>query len=147
MLESCPINYERIDANRFRIASLIIFMIVLWHLYSESWIIVMLLAVDLMVRLYVNKQYSPILQMARWFQHLLRIESRIEDAAPKRLAAYFALLFMLLLGISSYMHYNLFHLLIAGVFLICSALEIGFGYCLGCKIYYVLQRYHILIRE
>ncbi len=143
MSYSCPISFERVDAVTIRIATLLISMVVVSHIYFDSVWVIMLLVLDFMVRLYGNRRFSIVYLSAARLQKMLHLKSRYEDAAAKRLAAHFGLLFALLLLLTSSLNFAVAHTIIAIIFLSCAALEIAIGYCLGCKIYYVLKKYNL----
>ncbi len=137
MDQVCPISYKQIDATTVRILSLFVFAGVAWMLWSASLLAAMLLVIDFMIRLYWSRNYSPLFLSARAVQHFLGLPQRYEDAAAKRLAAHFGLLFMLLFLVFIWQQQWLWLYGAASIFFLCSGLEILFGYCIGCKIYYL----------
>lgn len=64
----------------------------------------------------------------------------MEDAGAKRLAAFFGVGFTFALLITSWLGTDLATAIIAGIFLFCAALELLFGYCIACKIYYIVKK-------
>ncbi len=142
MARACPVNFQQVDATTVRIISLLVLISVVAALFAPSFWLFLLLATDFTIRLYGNVRHSPFYMMAAALQERMGWESSFEDAAAKRLAAHFGLLFMLLLALFSWMGLPVFLYATTGVFLLCSSLEVLFGYCLGCKIYYLYQ--HLL---
>lgn len=140
MAHSCPINFQRVDATTVRIISLFVISAVLVHMMLASKLILVLLAIDFMIRLYADRNYSLLYRMASVLQQSLRLEPRFEDAAAKRLASHFGLLFTLLLLSASILELPVAVYTIAGIFIGCASLEILFGFCVGCKVYYIIQK-------
>jgi hypothetical protein len=64
----------------------------------------------------------------------------MEDAGAKRLAAQFGVGFTIALVISTLLHADLAVVIISGIFLSCAALELFFGYCIACKMYYIAKK-------
>lgn len=140
MAHSCPINFQRVDATTVRIISLFVITAVLVHMMLASKLILVFLAIDFMIRLYADKNYSPIYRMASLLQQSINLEPKFEDAGAKRLAMYFGLLFTLLLLSASILELPVAVYTIAGIFIGCASLEILFGFCVGCKVYYIIQK-------
>jgi len=140
MAHSCPINFQRVDATTIRIISLLVITAVSLHMMLASKLILVLLAIDFMIRLYADKHYSIIYRMATVLQQSLRLEPRYEDAAAKRLATHFGLLFTLLLLSASILEIPVAIYTIAGIFIGCASLEVLFGFCVGCKVYFIIQK-------
>jgi len=141
MAQSCPINFERIDATTIRIVSLIVIIFIALHVSIQSPWVLLFLAFDFLIRLYSDKDRSIIFRIATWIQKKLRLESKFEDAAAKRLAGHFGLLFTLLLLITHLLELQLAFNVIALIFISCATLEVFFGFCVGCKVYFIIQRF------
>jgi hypothetical protein len=140
MAHSCPINFERVDATTIRIISLLVMSTVVLHIIVGSPLILLLLVIDFMIRLYADKNYSLTYRVASWIQNSLKLEPKYEDAGAKRLASHFGLLFTLLLLSASILELPVAFYTIAGIFLGCASLEVLFGFCVGCKVYFIIQK-------
>ncbi|MBN2894916.1 MAG: DUF4395 family protein [Campylobacterales bacterium] len=137
MDQVCPLSFKSIDATTVRIVSLFMFALTALMIWSESLVLALLLVLDFMIRLYVSRSYSPLFWFAGRLQYFLKLSPRYEDAAAKRLAAHFGLLFMLLFALLIAQQQWLWLYGVAALFFTCSALEVLFGYCIGCKIYHL----------
>ena len=72
---------------------------------------------------------------------LNKIETVLCDAGAKRVAAQFGLAFVLM-SLIAYFFSNIYVVyLIIGIFLSCASLELFFGYCVGCKVYFIYKRF------
>jgi len=140
MSVSCPLNFEKVDANIARFNSLFVALSVVVYLYSGLVFILFFLAFDFVMRLFCNAGLSPINLLATFFKNFFGIGESYTDGGAKRLAAYFGLLFVLLLILSHYIDNYTLTLAVAGVFLSCSLLDVFFNFCIGCKIYYIIKK-------
>jgi len=140
MSASCPLNFEKVDANIARLSSLIVALSVVFYLYSDSVVILFFLAFDFVVRLFCNMALSPVNRIATFLKNIFGVKEKFTDGGAKRLAAYFGLLFVCLLIISHFYANYTVTLLVAGVFLSCSLLDVFFDFCIGCKIYYIIKK-------
>ncbi|MEA1919492.1 MAG: DUF4395 domain-containing protein [Campylobacterota bacterium] len=140
MAHSCPINFERVDATTIRIISLIVISLITLHVSFPSPWILFFLATDFIMRLYGDKNYSLTYRLALLIQASLKLESKFEDAGAKRLAGHFGLLFTLLLLSAYLLELQSAFYVIASVFIGCAGLEVLFGFCVGCKVYFIIQK-------
>ena len=141
MSQSCPISFERVDATTIRIVSLLVIIFIALHVSIQSPWILLFLAFDFLIRLYSDKNRSIVFRIATWVQKRLQLESKFEDAAAKRLAGHFGLLFTLLLLGTYLLELHFAFNVIALIFISCASLEVLFGFCVGCKIYFIFQNF------
>jgi hypothetical protein len=140
MAQQCPLIFRQVDATVTRINTLFVIIGIVTFLLTQSIIVLMVLIVDFVLRLYGFKQYSPANISSLYIQKKLSLPIKMEDAGAKRLAAFFGMGFTIALLIASFMGADLAVAFIAGIFLFCAALELLFGYCVGCKIYYIAKK-------
>jgi len=140
MAQECPLIFRQVDATVVRINTLFVIGAVIGFLITQYVIILVLLTVDFLLRLFGYKQISPINNFSLLLQRQFSFSSKMEDAGAKRLAAFFGLGFTVALAV--------FHLIglewavdaIAAIYLFCAGLELLFGYCIACKIYYIAKK-------
>ena len=142
MSTSCPITFKLIDGNIARIGSFFVMAFVLIYLVSAMKIFLYILALDFFIRIYLSKEFSIIYQLSRAIKKILKIKTRMTDSGAKRLAAQFGLLFSLILIIEAHLELTLALNITSLVLLTCAFLEFILDYCIGCKIYYLIKRYH-----
>lgn len=140
MSHACPITFVKVDENVSRFNSLFVSSLVIAYLISSNVFILYFLFIDFVVKLFIDKKYSPLFLLAKTIKNILKIESKFTDGGAKRLAAYFGLTFVSLLIAVHYVDLTLLTLVIAVVFLSCALLDVIFNYCLGCKIYYIIKK-------
>jgi hypothetical protein len=100
---------------------------------------IFLLGSDLMIRLYGPHYCSPFNAASRIVKKVMKIPTRISDAGPKRLAAHFGLLFSGLILSAHFAELPGMALGIAALLAVCAAMELLWNFCVGCRIYYLLQ--------
>jgi len=136
---SCPLNFKRVDDNISRINALIISLLVLVYLYTAFVPIVFLIILDLSIKLFFEKRISPFTFLSQWIKKRLHLKDVFVDGGAKRLAGFFGLFLMLLLFGTHFLHSWSISLVVAAVYLLCSFLDILFGFCIGCKIYFLIK--------
>lgn len=140
MAQQCPLIFRQVDATVTRINSLFVILGIAAFLITQYSFVLIVLIIDFMLRLSGKKHLSPINISSLWIQKKLSLPVKMEDAGAKRLAAIFGVGFTIALLVSSWIGANLAGALIAGIFLFCAALELLFGYCIACKIYYIAKK-------
>lgn len=140
MAQQCPLLFRQVDATVIRINTLFVITAVIAYLLSDVVVIVMLVIVDYLLRLYGLKHLSPTQNVSLWIQRKFSLQVKMEDAGAKRLAAYFGVGFMSALAV-----FGLFGIewgvnFVAAIYLFCASLELFFGYCIACKLYYMVKK-------
>ncbi|MEA3372466.1 MAG: DUF4395 domain-containing protein [Campylobacterota bacterium] len=139
MAAACPLNYKQLDSTLVRIGSFYVIVMLTAFLITSNVAVLYLLGIDALFRVYGQKQFSFIYQLASGTKHLLRLPTKMADAGAKRLAGQFALLFVLMLIVGHHLEVSLFIQVVAGIFLLCSLMELLFDFCVGCKVYYIVK--------
>lgn len=140
MAQQCPLIFRQVDATVTRINTLFVVIGIIGFLVTHNAMIVSFLIVDFFLRLYGFKQFSPINRGSLLIQQKLALSIKMEDAGAKRLAAFFGLVFSVFLLIGSLLGAYAAVNIIGSVFLFCASLELFFGYCIACKIYYIAKK-------
>lgn len=140
MAQQCPLIFRQVDATVTRINTLFVILGIIAFLVTQNSIVLLLLIVDFTLRLYGYKHLSPINISSLFIQKKLSLPIKMEDAGAKRLAAFFGTGFTIALLISSWIGADVAIAFISGIFLFCAALELLFGYCIACKIYYIAKK-------
>jgi hypothetical protein len=140
MSPACPLIYRQVDATVTRINAFSVSAMVILFLGTSQPLWLYLLGTDFLIRLYGPKSFSPIHRLSTAVKHLLGLPAKMTDAGAKRLAAHFAVLFIILLLISEYLGLRELELFFGIVFVACAVAELIFDYCVGCKIYYLIQK-------
>ena len=110
------------------------------YLFTTQILFIYILGLDLIIRLFINKKFSPIQQISRFVKGLIRAKTHNTDAAAKRLAAYFGLGFAWTVVILHSFDFIYAAKIVSVIFVSCASLELFFNYCVGCKIYYIYKK-------
>ena len=110
------------------------------YLVTTNVYILMFLVLDFTIKLFLNKKFSPINRVSMLLKKILVLKDRFTDGGAKRLAAYFGLIFSVLLIIIHFFDLLVLTLVVAGIFLSCTLLDFIFEYCIGCKIYFIIKK-------
>lgn len=137
---SCPMSFKQIDSNVSRLTSSFVAIFVILYLIYGFSIILYFLAFDFIMRLFITKDSSLFYMSALFIKERLSIKDKFVDSGSKRLAAYFGLIFVLMLLVAHYLDIYVLTLVIAAIFLTCSLLDVFFDFCLGCKIYFIIKK-------
>jgi len=140
MAQQCPLIFRQVDATVTRINTLFVIIGIIAFLVTQNSVVLIVLIIDFIFRLYGYKHLSPINISSLFIQKKLGLPSKMEDAGAKRLAAFFGTGFTIALLITSWLGAYLAVDVIAGIFLFCAALELFFGYCIACKVYYIAKK-------
>lgn len=140
MSYSCPLSFVQVESNTSRISSFLVASLIAAYLISFNIFILYFIAADFIIRLFFNKNISPVYMLAQFVKNTLKIDDKFVDGGAKRLAAYFGLTFVLLLIGTHFFHSAASSFVIGGVFMFCSLLDAFFNYCLGCKIYFIIKK-------
>ncbi|MDA3947532.1 MAG: DUF4395 domain-containing protein [Helicobacteraceae bacterium] len=140
MAQSCPLAFRQIDGTIARLNALSVFLLLLLSVFTTNPFILLFLGLDFMIRLYGNKRFSPIYQISIALQRIFGFKAEMVDAGAKRLAAHFGLFFVLALLATNLAGLTILMYSAAAVFLFCLSLELLFGYCIGCKIYFIYRK-------
>ncbi len=139
-MQACPISYKQIDGTIARINAFFITFFIVIFLYTTISIIVYFLAVDFFIRIFLNKKYSPVFNLSKNVKRVLRLQTSLSEAAPKKMAAYFGLFFTVFISVTNTLSLYETAYIASLILLFCSSLELFFNYCLGCKIYYIIKK-------
>ncbi|MFA5215517.1 DUF4395 domain-containing protein [Sulfuricurvum sp.] len=140
MAQQCPLIFRQIDANTVRINTFFVISVVAAYLVTGVLSLLLLLIIDFLLRLYGYKHFSPIQNLSLIIQKKFSIPAKMEDAGAKRLAAFFGVGFTVALVIFDLLGIKLAVDATAAIYLFCASLELFFGYCIACKIYYIAKK-------
>lgn len=140
MSNACPLNFKQVDSNVSRFSALFVASLVIIYLYTLNIYILIFLAIDFVMKLFLNRGISPISMLGEFLKEFFKIKDKFVDGGAKRLAGFFGLFFVLLLIAVDYFHAWGLSLIVAAVFLSCSLLDVFFNFCIGCKIYFIIKK-------
>ena len=139
MKKSCPISGEQVDANLVRINAMLVAILAIAFIFFKLNLFAFLLVVDFFIRIFISQKYSYMLIVAKLIKKTFGISTIKTDAAPKKFASMFGLVFSILIVLLSLIGFVKLTTIVAVILIICALLEAIFNYCLGCQIYYIFQ--------
>jgi len=138
--KSCPISLISVDSNIARINAFYVGMIFTIFILFQNSALVFFLILDFIIRIFFNKEYSLLFMLSKKTKQLLKLQTIKVDAAPKKLAALFGLVFLVAITVTHLASLTALFYIFSGVLLACIFLEVAFSYCLGCEIYHLYKR-------
>ena len=141
-MNSCPLSFESIDSNVSRFNSSLVSLLLIAYLYSLNIVIIYFLLFEFGMRLFCKKEVTILYKVATGMKNLLKLEDKFTDSGAKRLAGYFALLFLLLLVVGNNLNLYMFSYAVGGIFFVCSMMDALFNFCVGCKVYHIIKKIH-----
>lgn len=139
MALSCPISVRRVDANLVRAISWQVLFVASLFLVTKETIFAFLLFFDFFVRALRMNRLSPFFWTAHFLLELWKIDPKVCDEAPKRFALYLGLGVSILLNVLHLSGMSHVTIVITVVLGLCAFFEALFEFCIGCKLYYVIE--------
>ncbi|HLP95371.1 MAG TPA: DUF4395 domain-containing protein [Saprospiraceae bacterium] len=140
----CPISTERINENVVRLVALLVIAVAVVGWLTVSWLAFLLLAVDFGLRAFSSGFYSPLRQLAQWIARKSSLGIKLTDAAPKKFAAGIGLIFALSISLALTLNWEVIATGLSGILVVCAFLESALGFCVGCVVYSLLNRFLVL---
>lgn len=139
MTQTCPISFNRIDAHLVRIVAVQVLTVALLLLVTQELIFALILLFDFSVRILNLKNLSLFAFVAKSLIEQFHIKAQPCDEAPKRFALYLGVSIVALFTILYAFKLIFLASLLVVILLLCAFLEAVFDYCIGCKIYHLIQ--------
>ena len=139
LTQTCPISFKRVDANFIRIISVQVITIALLLIFTQELIFALILFFDFSVRILNLKQLSILAYVAQFIIKYFKIKVQLCDEAPKRFALYMGTIIIALFTFLYFFQLNIIASLLVMTLLVCAFLEATFDYCIGCKVYHLVQ--------
>ena len=140
MARSCPASFKQIDGTIARINAVFITLLVGIFLWTSFSSILYFLVLDFGLRVFGYPAWSLIFLSSKLVKKIFSLKTHMTDAAAKKLAATFGLIFVVLMSVFSGLHLDKALYITSTILLICSSLEMVFNYCLGCEIYHIYKK-------
>ena len=140
MASACPLNFKQVDSNVTRFSAFVVSTMVFVYLYTNNLFILYFLAIDFSLKLFLNPGVSPINMLAELLKSFFKVKDKMVDGGAKKLAGIFGLAFVVMLILSHFVGSWNISVIIAGVFLLCSLLDVVFSFCIACKLYFIIKK-------
>ncbi len=139
MTDSCPISSELVDDRATRLGAGLVIVLTLASLGLGTVWLPLLLAVDFGLRSRGWNRLSPVAQAAQALRAAAGLSPTPINAGPKRFAALVGAVFTLSIALALHFHQTRSARVLAAVLISCAALEAFLGFCVGCKVYSLIQ--------
>ena len=139
MSPSCPISTKRVDSNMARLISFQVALFTLIFLITQESFFALAILFDFLMRALRLSNFSPFEIVGNIVIRGWGIAPKFCDESPKRFALYLGLVTSVFIVIFYFTGFTTFATVIAVILLICALLETLFDFCIGCKLYYVIQ--------
>jgi hypothetical protein len=139
MAQACPINFTSVDNTVSRICSLLTLGVVALFFVTGQLFWLYLLGADLLMRIFGSKHYSLIFLLAQTLRQTMKLPSRKVDGAAKKVAGLFGCALIASMIVLTYAGLTVALHIAGAVFAVCLLLDVAFGFCLGCKVYYLFR--------
>ena len=123
-----------VDKQSVRIIASQVLLLTMLILFSKSYWLALLLAIDFALRAFTSFP-SPLSLVVRFLGRFVTWQHKPVFAAPKKFAASMGLMFSIAIAVFLYLQLDIAAYVIGGVLLICAVLESGFDICVGCYVY------------
>ena len=130
----CPVSAERTDGNVVRIMALMTAAMIALYAATGAFLLVLLLALDYVIRVFVPKRRSPITWLACQTAWRLELPVKRIDKAPKIFAVRVGFLFALAMVVLSFIH-PLSAVVVGLALMTFNLLDALFSVCVGCITY------------
>lgn len=125
--------------NKIRLTAFFVLLLVLAYIQTGQFIFPFILTIDFALRGLGYGSYSLLGNAAGYLAKVFRLKEKPVYFPPKQFAARIGLLFSLILLILNVLKIN--SLPVSIVLAVCAGLEAFFNYCVGCKVFNLIQTY------
>ena len=146
MEQSCPIVHERVDEKLVRLNASIVFIGLLFFVFTPAKWVIIPIAADFAIRVFLGVKRSPICLGIKFTLNVMQAESHLINAGPKRFAAKIGLVLMILIGVLYFFDFTLASKVVGIISLVAIGAEAFSGFCVACQIYNILPAMGIKIK-
>ncbi|BAU54701.1 DUF4395 domain-containing protein [Mucilaginibacter gotjawali] len=137
----CPVDFVKVDENRIRVVAFFVVLFVLFYVINGNPVSIGLLLADFLLRAFNLNAYSPLAIISGAVVKQLSLKPKPVDRAPKRFASFMGVAFLFLVLISFLSNFIVLSKVIAGIMIIFASLESFAGFCAGCHVYTLINRF------
>ena len=137
----CPISFKKIDENVARLNGFLTVIFLIYAVFSNSYLPLIVLLFDFFVRSIEKSKLSPFALLSKFTLTKLNKRPHLINAGPKIFAARIGLLFSVLILIAHIFNLDTLYYSLVIVFGICAFLEAAIGFCVACQIYPFVYRF------
>jgi len=138
--EVCPISFKQVDEKAARINAVLSAVSVALFFVTSYKFIIVFLAIDFFIRGFIDPLYSFYTAISKSILRITNNKPKLIDGSPKIFAAKLGFFMSSFIVLTSILNLPVVAI-VFGIMLIFFALLEGiFGYCVGCKIYSIIEK-------
>jgi hypothetical protein len=137
-ITECPAN--TVDEHAARIVAASVVVLAAASLLPGTWFLVGLLALDFVLRGFVNRRCSPLRALAKTITGALGWEPKPVYAPPKRFAAQIGATLTVVAMVLHLVGLHVAALVVTALLIVAASLEASIGFCLACWLFPVVFR-------
>lgn len=139
--KSCRIDLQQIDSNLARLNAFLFFIGNLIFLFYLNIYVILILAIDSMIKLFFGINSSIICKALELVLNLFKIKKKMVDIWPKKFAMKVSLIFAFAVVIFHFFGMPNLAKIVSIIFLVASGLDTFLNLCLACMIYPYIRKY------
>jgi hypothetical protein len=138
---SCPIDGTTVNENVVRTVAVFVTVLATISLFFNLYIITLFLIFDFAFRAFFDGKFSLLKWLSAEITKILKIQAKPTDGAPKKFAALLGFIFVNIIFVLQYFNFRQTAIIVGLLLIVCAFLEGFLGYCVGCVIYQLLQKF------
>lgn len=140
MDERCVISDFQINEKVARINALLVIISVLFFIYTPVKWMLFILGVDFFIRGFIGPRFSPFSMLSKFITDILKMSPLLINAGPKVFASQLGFFICVSILLFSMLDLKMAGNIFGFSLILCASLEAFLGYCVGCKIFSLLNR-------
>ncbi len=134
----CPVSSERFSDQIPRVNALLVIVLLVLYVITQSWIIPAFLIFDYYSRGFLNSKFSLLAKLSVKTSKWLSLKGNMIDKAPKIFAARLGFTFTIGILFANLLGYTGISIGISSMLILFAGLECVLNFCLGCWVYTLL---------
>lgn len=130
---------RQVNEKVARMNAFIVIIASVFFIFTPAKWVLIVMGIDFFLRGFIKPKYSPIGRVNGAILNMAKVKPSMVYAPPKMFAAKIGFICSVLMGIFYLLNNILLSNIVGVILLFCAFLEACFGYCVGCKIYSIIQ--------
>lgn len=140
MSEVCPISFKQVDEKAARINAVLSAVSVALFFVTSYKFIIVFLAIDFFIRGFIDPLYSFYTAISKSILRIINNKPKLIDGSPKIFAAKLGFFMSSFIVLTSILNLPVVAIVFGIMLMFFAILEGIFGYCVGCKIYSIIEK-------
>ncbi len=141
MAHICPIEGTLINEPTVRVVAGLVAITAAVGVYFQSPIIFLFLAFDFFVRGFDKKEWSLFRYFGIKTVTFIDIKEKLIDSGGKKFASKVGFILSSILTLSAFLQFSTIVYTLGGILVLFATLESALAYCVGCKIYTLINKF------